>query len=292
MIDNSILWKNPVAYQRMQAFYDRELASLTVPYETFYIDTRHGKTHVLTAGNPKNPPLVFWHGMNASILGWIGEINAFTDEYFVIAADCPGDTGRSTPNRMNRKTNQHGEWAADVLKALNIKEAYHVGISGGGWMILKLANIAPETIKAAVLMSTGGFMNVRMRGMLKILPLMLILPPEKLVHHFIKLMGVPNRVPSAGELETFELIFDFKSERGVPALSDAELSKLSAPTMILMGEYEAAFKPTTKVIERAQRTLPNLVCAEILQGVAHGMNGENPELVHGKIRAFLAQQRL
>jgi pimeloyl-ACP methyl ester carboxylesterase len=292
MIDNSILWKNPVAYQRMQAIYNRELASLTVPNETFYIETRHGKTHVLTAGNPKNPPLVFWHGMNSSVLNWIGEINVFADEYFVIAADCPGDTGRSEPNRMNRKTMQHGEWAADVLAALNIKEAFHVGISGGGWMILKLATIAPETIKAAVLMSTGGFINVSMKILFKMIPAMMVTPPDKLAKRFIKLMGVPHHEPSAGELEMFELIFDFKSERGVPALSDEDLAKMTAPTMILMGEYESAFSPPAKVIERAKRTLPNLVCAEILQGVAHGMNGENPELVHGKIRAFLAQQRL
>jgi pimeloyl-ACP methyl ester carboxylesterase len=290
MIDNSILWKNQSAYQRMQNFYDRELANITVPYSTCYIDTRYGKTHVLTAGNPENPPLVFWHGMNASILGWINEINAFSDEYFVVAADCPGDTGRSAPNRMNRKTMQHGEWAADVLNAVGIQSAYHVGISGGGWLILKLANVAPEKIKAAVLMSTGGFINVDIKILFKMLPLMMILPPKKLVPRFIKLMGVPNREPSAGELETFELIFDFKSERGVPALPDAELQKLTAPTMLLMGEYESAFKPPAKVIERAQKTLPNLLSAEILQGVAHGMNGENPELVHGKIRAFLAEQ--
>jgi pimeloyl-ACP methyl ester carboxylesterase len=113
-----------------------------------------------------------------------------------------------------------------------------------------------------------------------------------LARRFIKLMGVPNREPSAGELETFELIFDFKSERGVPALPDEQVSKLTAPTMLLMGEYESAFSPPAKVIERAKHTLPNLVCAEILQGVAHSMNGENPELVHGKIRAFLAEQRL
>lgn len=291
MIDNSILWKNQDAYRRMQSYYDRQLAKIAVPYESCYIETRHGKTHVLSAGNPQNPPLVFWHGMNASILGWINEINAFAEDYFVIAADCPGDTGRSAANRMNRKTMQHGEWANDVLKALNIQSAYHVGISGGGWLTIKLANVAPETIKAAVLLSTGGFINVDMKILFKMLPAMMVTPSDKLAEKFIKIMGVPNREPDPEELETFELIFNFKSERGVPALPDEQLRKLSAPTMILMGEYESAFKPAEKVIERARKILPNLVSAEILKGVAHGMNGENPALVHAKIREFLKMQR-
>jgi pimeloyl-ACP methyl ester carboxylesterase len=291
MIDNSAMWKKRSAYEQMQAFYDKQLARITVPYETQYADTRHGKTHVLTAGNHAHPPLVFWHGMNDSVLGWIDEINVFTQNYYEIAADCPGDTGRSAPNRMNRKTLQHGEWASDVMNALHIQQAYHVGISGGGWLILKLANVAPEKISAAVLLSTGGFINVDMKILFKMLPLMLVTPADKLARRFIKIMGVPDREPTQDELTTFELIFDFKSENGVPALPDEQVRRLTAPTMILMGEYESAFKPPQKVINRAQKLLPNLVHAEILSGVAHGMNGENPPLVHGKIRAFLEKQQ-
>jgi pimeloyl-ACP methyl ester carboxylesterase len=293
MIDGSKLWKNLEAYEAMQALYSSELARLTVPYESHYIDTRrHGKTHVLTAGNPANPALVFWHGMNAFAASWVNEINVFAAEYYVIAPDCVGDTGRSEPNRLKRKTMQHGEWAADVLQALDISQAHHIGISGGGWMIIKLANVAPQTILSAMLVSTGGFINVNMMILFKMLPAMLITPPDKLAYRFVKMMGVPGREPSPEELRMFELIFHFKSENGVPALPDEQIRALKAPTAILMGEHEQAFKPPRKVLERAKRLLPNLIHAEIVQGVGHGMNGENPSLFERKVRDFLAQVTL
>ena len=216
MLDSSALWKNREAYNKFQQWYDEELAKITVPYEAQYVETRHGTTHVVTAGHSANPPLIFWHGMNVNMTMWIREINAFAADYYVIAPDCVGDMGRSAPNRLNRRTHQHGEWAADVLSALNIQQAHHVGISGGGWMILKLATVATDTILSATLASTGGFINVDWRLALKFLPMMLFTPPDKLAYKFAKVMGLPGQEPGAQELQSFEFLFNFKTETGVP----------------------------------------------------------------------------
>ncbi|HEX2621807.1 MAG TPA: hypothetical protein VHL11_16735, partial [Phototrophicaceae bacterium] len=82
MIDSSAMWQSPAAYAEMQTFYDSELKKITVPHQIQYVDTRHGKTHVLTAGNPANPALVFWHGMNANITMWIDQINTFASDFY------------------------------------------------------------------------------------------------------------------------------------------------------------------------------------------------------------------
>jgi pimeloyl-ACP methyl ester carboxylesterase len=288
-MDRSSLWKNVQAYQQMQAYYDSELAKIKVPYQSRFVHTRHGETHVITAGNPDHPVLVFWHGMNAAAISWINEINTFGSAYYVVAPDCPGDTGRSAPNRLNRKTMAHGEWAVDVLQALGIAQAHHVGISGGGWLLFKLANVAPERITSAMLVSSGGFLNVNPGLLVKMLPAMLVTPADKLADRFVRMMGVPGREPSAGELQMFELMFHFKSENGVPALPDAQIRALTAPTMLLMAEHEQAFKPPQKAIERAKRLLPRLLHAEVVAGVSHGMNGDDPVLFARKMREFLAQ---
>ncbi|MBC8171424.1 MAG: alpha/beta hydrolase [Anaerolineae bacterium] len=289
MIDSSIMWQNPAAYAEMQTHYDTELQKITFPYQTQYVDTRHGKTHVLTAGSPANPALVFWHGMNANITMWIDQINAFAPDFYVIAADGTGDTGRSAPNRLNRQTNQHGEWAADVLNALGIVKAHHVGISGGGWLILKLANVAPEKIASAVLASSGGLIRFGLSMYLKLLPRIITTPAHRRATVFVKIMTPPEHKPTTADLKMFELIFKFKSERGVPRLPDEQIRALTAPTMILMGQYEIPFTPQQKLIDRGRRVLPNLVRAEIMPGVGHGMNGDNPALFEHKLRDFFAQ---
>ncbi|MGB7339189.1 MAG: alpha/beta hydrolase [Phototrophicaceae bacterium] len=292
IIDSSIMWKNHTAYDKMQAVYDKILSQLTVTYETQYVDTRHGQTYVIIAGESHNPPLIFWHGMSASSTMWINEINAFAEDYYVISADVPGDSGRSVPKRMNRKSQQYGEWASDVMVALGIQESLHIGLSGGGWTILKLATFAPHKIIAALLMSSGGFIPVNIMLVIRLLPHFIMSPfisTRQFAKRFLKIMTPPNIPITEDAITMFELIGNFKAENGVPPLSDDELAMLTAPTVLLMGEYEVPFSPLNKVIERAKRCLPNLVDVEILKGVGHGMNGENPELVHSKIRIFLDQ---
>jgi pimeloyl-ACP methyl ester carboxylesterase len=291
-VDSSSLWKNRAAWEQMQTHYDSELANLTVPYQAQYIDTRYGKTYVISAGDSSKMAMLLWHGMNANATMWIQEMNMYAQDYFVVVPDALGSSGRSSPKRLDRKTMQYGEWAADVLAALNISQAIHLGISGGGWQILKLANIVPEAIRAAILMSSGGFYDVNKWIVLRMLPSLILSPflsARKTAYRFIKIMSPPNHEPSEGELDMFELIFNFNSEQGVPALPDEQIGALTAPTMLLMGEYEMAFKPPERVIERAKKTLPKLIHAEVLADVSHGMHGDNPDLVHGKIREFLKQ---
>jgi hypothetical protein len=62
-IDSSILYKTRAAYDAALAFYDQQITTLGVPYQTVDVDTRHGQTHVLTAGSPTAPSvrLLAWH---------------------------------------------------------------------------------------------------------------------------------------------------------------------------------------------------------------------------------------
>jgi hypothetical protein len=43
--------------------YDEALRRWPVPFETSFVATRYGKTHVIASGDPASPPLVLLHPM-------------------------------------------------------------------------------------------------------------------------------------------------------------------------------------------------------------------------------------
>jgi pimeloyl-ACP methyl ester carboxylesterase len=287
LIDNSALYRTREAYDGMMDFYDRQLARLTVLYQTRYVNTRHGQTYVLTAGYPANPPMVLWHGMNANLASWVDQINEFGKDFYIIAPDTVGDAGRSDPRRLDRKSPAYGEWAADVLKALNISNAHMVGISGGGWMILRLATVAPQLIRSATLISTAGLFPISMMILIKVLPWLLFAKPEASAKRFLTVMSPPYHHIGDGDVESFMHLMKFKSQVGIPPFTDSELSQLTAPSMLLMGQYEKTCNPL-QALERAKRCIPGLKAAELVTNVGHGMTGENPVEVHDRIRKFIA----
>jgi pimeloyl-ACP methyl ester carboxylesterase len=272
------------------AAYDALLATLTVLYQTLWVETRHGMTHVIAAGPVAAPPLALWHGLDASAPTWVNQINALAHNYRIYAADVPGSMGKSVPTRLDRVGNAYGEWMADVLRGLRVEQAHQLGISNGGWLILKLAGVAPELISSGVLLSSAGFVRRRWQLIFKMLPTLLFTPREQRGARFLQVMGAPGIAPAQQDVVMFDILMQaFHYEQAPGPLSDAALRRLSAPTYVLMGEYEAAFAPRA-VIRRAQAVLPNLVKAEILPGVGHGMITENPMVVNERIEGFIAAQ--
>jgi pimeloyl-ACP methyl ester carboxylesterase len=284
-IDRSMLFRNRSAYERMQEVYQQQLNKITVPYQLQYVPTRHGETHVLTAGPTNAPALVLFHGMNANLTTWYNEINAFSRSYRVIVPDTIGDTGLSAPNRPGRNGLAYSEWAVDVLDAVGVKRAHMVGISGGGWQILKLAVVAPERIISAVLMSSGGFTTTSKTLIFRLMPWVFYNPREA-ARRFLRIMTPPYIAIKEEEIDLFELLLQFKYPGELKAMPDEELRRMTAPTKLMMGEYEKAFN-AKQVLERARRVLPNLQFADIIPGVGHGMVGERPALVHRHILEFI-----
>ena len=285
--DTSVLYKSADGYRQAMAAYDALLAELTVPYQALWVQTRHGLTHVLAAGHVDAPPVALWHGLDASAPTWVRQINALARDYRVYAVDVPGSMGKSVPARLDRAGNAYGEWMAEVLRELRVERADHVGISNGGWLILKLAGIAPQLITSAMLISTAGFVRPRWNLIFKMLPTLLFTPPEQRGARFLRVMGAPGITPARQDAVMFDILLRaFHYEQAPGPLPDAALRRLTAPTYVLMGEHEAAFAPMA-VIRRARTVLPNLVKTELLMGVGHGMITENPMAVNERILGFI-----
>jgi hypothetical protein len=46
---------------KLMTLYDEGLQCWPVPFETFFVDTRYGRTHVIASGDPASPQLVLIH---------------------------------------------------------------------------------------------------------------------------------------------------------------------------------------------------------------------------------------
>ena len=173
MIDNSSLYRSPESYAEMMARYDAALEGW-MP-ESCYVDTRHGKTHILITGEEKLPALFYFHGWggNATGVRYELDLEAATQHYRVFAPDTIGQFGRSAPTRPPVDGPAYGEWIADIFDALNIDQAIVSGISGGGFLSLKIAAYAPERVRKAFIMSAAGVRSLKrmpFKGLITFLP--------------------------------------------------------------------------------------------------------------------------
>ena len=61
---------------RLMTIYDDALRRWPVPFETFFVETRYGKTHVIASGDPAAPPVVMTHPMGVGGFVWSSIIGA------------------------------------------------------------------------------------------------------------------------------------------------------------------------------------------------------------------------
>jgi pimeloyl-ACP methyl ester carboxylesterase len=285
--DNSSLYKSAEGYQKAMAHYDATFQAMGVPYESRYVETRSGLTHAVISGNAQGKPLVLWHGLNANAATWASWIPALAPTYRVYAVDMIGAMGKSAPNRLSKKGPAYGQWVAEVLKGLGLERANVMGLSNGGWLVLKLGSVAPEMIGSATLLSSAGFMPLSKTQVLRMLPRIVFKPPEEMARQLVALVSPPDVPPDPFFLELTELMVRyFRSEQAPPVINDEEIKRLAAPTYLLMGQYETSFN-AYKAIKRGLSLLPNVIRAEVVPGVGHGMIHKQPDWVITRVIDFL-----
>jgi pimeloyl-ACP methyl ester carboxylesterase len=285
--DSSSLYKSDEGYKRVMEHYDAMLNGLVIPCETRIVETSFGPTHLVICGKENGKPVVLWHGQNANAISWFHWLPALAPIYRCYVIDVIGGMGRSAPTRPSKKGLAYGHWAAEVLDELELKQASMIGASQGGWLIAKLGNVAPETIESATLMSSAGILPLNLGQVFRMLPRVMFKKPEEAAREMLAIVSAPDVPPNPLFLDLLELMLRyFNSEAVVPAMSDAEVRNLTAPTYLLMGQYETAMNPY-KVIERGVNLLPNLVIAEVVSGVGHSMIHRQPDWVISRVLNFL-----
>jgi pimeloyl-ACP methyl ester carboxylesterase len=270
----------------MMAAYDATLEQWPVAYECLTIPTRHGDTHLIASGAPDSPPLILLGGAGANATRWLPNINDLSRSFRTYAIDGIGESGKSAPNRPSYRGNAYGEWLVDAFDALKIERANVAGISRGGWLTLKIAIYAPERVNRIVPMSAQGLSPLSLKFLLHMAPVILF-PNESNILHLARFSTSPKLPVNERNVQRLLLIFKhYRSNLSrVPRFTDGELRRITAPTLLLWGEHEAAYN-VEKATLRAARLISN-VRVDVIPNAGHTVSDDQPAVVNSRIVEFL-----
>jgi len=265
------------------ALYASMLERWPVPYTPLEIPTRHGSTFVVASGEASAPPLVLLHGAGTNSAMWLGDIAEYSRRHRVLAVDLLGEPGKSAPHRPSWRGPAYAEWMEDVVDALGIDSAAIVGLSQGGWTALKFAVSQPERVSTLALLSPGGVVPDKLSFVVRALPLMLL--GRRGLARINRMVLGGRSVPAEVEEAMITLMTHFRTRLGVlPIFTDAELQRLTMPTLVVMGLRDA-LRDAEKISARLRKLLPNLT-ATILPEQGHALLGS-----HTYVLPFLADCR-
>jgi pimeloyl-ACP methyl ester carboxylesterase len=290
MLSVSSVFKTPMGKADYLAAYDAALALWPVPYESLFVPTRFGATHLVASGPQDAPPLLLLHGLGTSATMWYPNVGELSRHFRTYAVDIVGQPGKSEVRRPLRSREDCAQWLLDVFCALGIVRARLVGLSLGGWLALNFALAAPDRIEQLVLLSpVGGIVPFRRLVVTKMMCAALFPIHSHLTRLVIQ--------PFFGERVVLNDCFarqcllgveHFGGWMNVPiptVFPDDALRRLDAPTLLLVGEHEIFYEPQ-KALKRARRLLPYLE-AEMLPHAGHALSIEQPHIVNERMLQFL-----
>lgn len=210
------------------------------------------KLHYLDAG--RGAPVVLLHGLGGDGSRWQPNIEPLAREFHVIALDQIG-FGQSDKPLANYHTGMLAEFLVDFLKAVGIPRASLVGNSMGASVALYTAVHYPQAVDKIVLADGGGYVTPG--------------APRRAPDPHLR--AIQNSVTREETREFFRVLFHNKNlvtdrmveqqwpmrlrsaftitkiqesgEKGLGALTEAEVRGVKAPTLIVWGRYDELANP-------------------------------------------------
>lgn len=285
------IYRSSEGKQALEEAYDTAVNRLEVGVAEREIDTRHGPTHVLTAGPDSGQPIIVLHGGNSTnplTLFWFTEL---AEEYRLIAPDIIGQPGYSAETRVDPRGDGYGEWVVDLLDAFEIQTGLMIGTSYGSGIILRTAALAPERIERAALVVPAGFGTGPLLPMMKVgLPAILyrFFGSEWLLERVLQEM-VTQAEPDPVVRDTIAASLRYvKLEREFPEAKAEELEGFTAPVALFAAENDPFFPPDA-IVPRARRRVPNLTETGILPEEKHILSQAAQRQVTSSIREFFEE---
>jgi pimeloyl-ACP methyl ester carboxylesterase len=168
----------------------------------------------------------------------------------------------------------YGVWAGEVMKNLQLNQAYVAGASFGGLICMKLALVHPELIKAAFLLNPGCLQPFSLRWQNLYYNL---LPTVKNVTSFLDkaVFCKPNHrlsVHAEQMLIDYEVfaISRYKDSTQKPYYMGDQLSGVTVPTYLFEGDKDLLF-PYERSITNAREHIQSLLDVKVYPDVGHGI---------------------
>jgi pimeloyl-ACP methyl ester carboxylesterase len=251
----NVNYRSEAGYRLAMETYEKQLDAWPLPTERHFVQTTIGETFVVSWGESAEPPLVLLHGSAANSSTWGGDAARFATAFRIHAVDLPGETGKSTPTRPTYGGSAYSEWLTEVLDAIGLPRVSLVGLSLGGWAALRFAAASPERVERLVLLAPGGIAPSRKKFLAYAAFYGLF--GGRGAREITKLVFSPQPAPP-GMAEGFAFMLKHYRARhdNLPLITDAELSRLSAPALFIGGTKDALLDMPSSA-ERFSRLVPH-----------------------------------
>ncbi len=266
------LFKSKKIEKEFQKAYDDLLDGWSIETQSQWVRSEFGETHVIISGPDNGEPLVLLPGTQATAAMWGPVISKLSSNRRIYSFDLIDQVGRSRPERVLTSSNDCVEWIEQTLDALNLSKVDIVGNSLGSFIVATFAHSRPTRVNKVILTAPAATVsNISLLYILQVL-ITLMLPFKGLTKRFLNTLSQGN-VKSTSTL--YKVLYLAMSESKVISkvvprlLSDKELSALSMPLLLILGEKDKANK--TKALNIHKKLLPlipNVKC-KVLPNAGH-----------------------
>ncbi|WIM99875.1 alpha/beta fold hydrolase [Actinoplanes oblitus] len=281
-------FRNDQARARFFTAYD-DLTARLWPSSSVDSDvaTSFGTTRVHRLGSGDQTPFVLLPGSGGPAVMWHAYVGGLAASRPVIAVDPVGEPGPSVQTRPIGSGDDWSRWLGETLTALGVSRAHLVGTSYGGWIALSHALRSPRSVASLALLDPGGFGKVSPRFLAWVIACGLATFTPRPVRHAAarSLRNVTLRDDDAVRL--VKATFGFRRRHIMPTpLSDAELARIAAPTLVLLGGHSQLYD-AREVAARVTTHMPDAV-AEIVPEASHDLALWRPAELAARIATFAA----
>lgn len=292
MNNHSTLFKSLQHEKNYMNAYESTLSLWPVPYESMYVDTDYGTTHVIRSGPANGEPMILLNGFGFSATMWYPNIKTLSASYQVYAVDVMGEFNRSTVKAHFREKKDYVNWLNQLLDGLKIEQAIFIGHSNGGWHTLNFTIHMQSRVKKIVLLApAASFTSFSKQFGIRLLAANIIRTRPVIIDFCARwFIAKENRHRVSDKLlEQFYygiVGFGWKHKILVPSVfSDDELKKVKVPALLMIGDKEVIYKPQ-HAFNRAMSLIPHMKTRHIT-GAGHALNIENSEEVNHEVIQFL-----
>lgn len=278
-------FKSETAKEEILSLYDQKLSSLNISYQSKYVATRYGATHVIVTGKSTHPPLVLVHGSNACAPIALECYPGLSTKYQVFAVDVLAQPNKSAATRLSMKDDSYGIWMNELLAELNIDNVILAGFSFGGLVILKTLIHNGAKVKEVFLASPAYIVNGN-----PLVALFKVFIPMKRYMRSQKMKFIEKFLAQVfSERDEFAIEFlsnvflQFEMDfTPVPVITKQEAQKINTPITLIAANKDILF-PGNKMIKRAKKLLPSLKRTILLENSKHVQGRADNQFVENLI---------
>lgn len=252
--------------------------------------------HFIEEGNSEALPVIFLHGLPFSSEMWTEQLKVAGEKYRAIAYDIAGCGKNNAEGPYSIES--HVDDLLALMDSLNISKAVGVGLSMGGYILLRALERNPDRFMGLVLCDTKSEMDtnddkIKRFGAVKNL---MEEGVTSFAAHFLKRVFTPESFERKGEkIEKISKIIESTPPKNIAsnllalaARTDTthSLVSIKIPTLILVGEKDLITPP--KDSESMHKKISGSEF-HVIPNAGHLSNLDNPYVFNEKMMDFLSR---